>query len=49
MLRAVRDTENAKLLADKLKMMKTAAIAGIVLGALSVGLRVLVFVLGGVR
>jgi hypothetical protein len=44
-LRAVRDTENAKLLADKLQMMKTAAIAGIVLGGLSVALRVaLIFV-----
>jgi hypothetical protein len=48
-LRAVRDTENAKLLADKLKMMKTAAIAGIVLGALSVVLRVFVLVFSSVR
>jgi hypothetical protein len=44
-LRAVRDTENAKLLADKLERMKAAAIAGIVLGGLSVALRVaLIFV-----
>jgi hypothetical protein len=48
-LRALTDTENAKLLADKLKMMKTAAVAGIVLGGLSVLLRVFVFVFGSVR
>jgi hypothetical protein len=39
-LRAVRDTENAKLLADKLKLMKTAAIAGIALGGLATVLRI---------
>ncbi|MDB4982299.1 MAG: hypothetical protein JWM82_3051 [Myxococcales bacterium] len=48
-LRAVRDKENAKLLVDKLGMMKTAAIAGIALGGLAVALRVFIFVLGGVR
>jgi len=48
-LRAITDTQNAKILADKLRMMKTAASAGIALGALSVALRVFVLVFSSVR
>ncbi len=48
-LRALRDSENAKLLADKLKMIKTAAIAGIALGGLAAALRVFMLVFSGVR